>query len=243
MATIRLDILQKLRRDILPLGGGMSKTQPSTASAAPTFWANHFPEGTLPLGAVHEFIGQEQEGLAATTGFMAALISTFLPRQGIMAWISPDPLVFPPALLRFGISPEQVIFIHPSSEKDLLWTVDEALKCTGLSAVVAEIKKLESMTSRRLQLAVEKSRVTGFMLNRGKPQTNACVSRWMIKSMPSTTQDDLPGLGEPHWDVELQKIRNGRPGKWTISWTGESLIRIAPAGIQVPDYQEHRHTG
>lgn len=47
--------------------------------------------------------------------------------------------------------------------KDSLWAIEEALKCNALIAVVGEITELTFNDSRRLQLAVEKSHVTGFI--------------------------------------------------------------------------------
>ena len=72
--------------------------------------------------------------------------------------------------------------------------MEEALKCAGLAAVIGELPELSFTTSRRFQLAVEQSRVTGFIL-RSNPrnlQPNACVSRWKIKSLPSFLKTDSP---------------------------------------------------
>ncbi len=98
--------------------------------------------------------------------------------------------------------------------------MEEALKCDGLAAVVGEINEINFASSRRLQLAVEQSRVTGFILH-PKVQnitTTACVSRWRITSLASLLEDDLPGVGFPRWNVELLKIRNGSIGAWQIEW-------------------------
>ena len=209
------------------------------------FWKHHFPDGTLPTGAVHEFLGTTQEDMTTTSGFIAALIATCLPQYGATVWISPEPLIFPPALCAYKMEPHQVIFIHPSNEKDLLWTTEEALKCGGLRAVIAETKDLGAMPSRRLQLAVEKSRVTGFLLNRtrGNPIANNCVSRWKVTAAPSITEDELPGLGHPRWDVELRKIRNGKPGKWTLEWSGEGFVHVSRQ-FEIPkEEQGHKLTG
>jgi protein ImuA len=245
MGNSRADIIQQLQREILSLGGLPSAPKGSTFPSGPAFWKQHFPEGTLPTGAVHEFLGTTQEDMAATTGFIAALMASCLPQHGATVWISPEPLIFPPALCVYKMEPHQVIFIHPSNEKDLLWTTEEALKCGGLRAVIAETKDLGAMPSRRLQLAVEKSRVTGFLLNRtrGNPIANNCVSRWKVTAAPSTTDDELPGLGHPRWDVELRKIRNGKPGQWTLEWSGEAFAQVL-SHLQIQHEEpEHKRTG
>ena len=96
--------------------------------------------------------------------------------------------------------------------------MEEALKCKGLSAVIGEIPELSFTTSRRLQLAVEQSNVTGFIL-RSNPRnlnTTTCVTRWKIRPIASLLEESLPGLGFPRWNVELVKVRNGYPGRWEI---------------------------
>jgi protein ImuA len=57
-------------------------------------------------------------------------------------------------------------------------------------------------------------------------QPNACVSRWNIKTLPSVSEDGLPGLGFPRWHVELQKIRNGKPGSWQVEWEADHFQPI-----------------
>ena len=103
----------------------------------------------------------------------------------------------------------------------MLWTMEEALKCEGLAAVIGEIKELNFTVSRRLQLAVEQSRVTGFII-RNNPRTittSACVTRWKITTLPSELKDGLPGVGFPRLNVGLLKVRNGKPGNWQIEYS------------------------
>ena len=120
---------------------------------------------------------------------------------------------FPRHLRLFGVEPHHVIFVDLQKERDVLWAMEESLKCHGLGAVVGELNDLNFTASRRLQLAVEQSCVTGFVL-RHQPRnlnTNACVTRWKISSLASITDDEMPGLGFPNWNVELVKVRNGKP--------------------------------
>ena len=187
-----------------------------------------FPLGSFPLGAVHEFISEGHESAAATTGFISALFGGLMKSGGAAVWIGCSGRVFPPALKAFGIEPERILFIDLHKERDLLWTMEEALKCNGLSSVIGEIPDVSFTTTRRFQLAVEQSKVTGFIL-RSNPRnlnTNACVSRWRIKPLPSVSHDGLPGLSFPRWEVELLKIRNGKPGVWQLEWTAERLHLI-----------------
>ena len=107
--------------------------------------------------------------------------------------------------------------------------MEEALKCEGLAAVICEVRELSFLASRRLQLAVEKSQVTGFVLQ-CQPKTintTACISRWKITALPTELADGMPGVGFPRWQVQLLKVRNGRPGNWQLEWAGGRFRHIA----------------
>ena len=178
-----------------------------------------FPDATFPTGAVHEFVCNKREEVAATNGFVSAVAGQLMKKNGVTVWISSNNSLFPPAFKLFGIDPDRIIFIQLYKEKDLLWAMEEALKCNGLAAVVCELTELSFTSSRRFQLAVEQSAVTGFILrnNPRKLTTTACVTRWQISSLPSEVAE-LPGVGFPKWNVELLKVRNGKPGSWQVEW-------------------------
>ncbi|MBC7938033.1 MAG: Error-prone repair protein ImuA [Rhizobacter sp.] len=218
MATSKADIIARLQRDILPLQGLKSQLKNNAVDSKMAPIKNAFPNNAFPIGAIHEFISQRAEDAAATGGFISALVAALMNNKGISIWISSSRNIFPPALQSFGIEPSSVIFIDLKKEKEIAWVMEEALKHEGISAVIAEMQDLSFTASRRLQLAVEKSRVTGF-IHRRNPKSltaNTCVSRWKISSLPSVTEYGLPGVGFPAWNVELQKIRNGRPGVWQV---------------------------
>jgi len=179
-----------------------------------------FPGGTFPVGAVHEFISPTQTRFSATNGFISGLLSTLMKKDGICLWVSTGRRLFPPTLKSFGIEPHRVIFIDVRRDKDALWVMEQALKYNSLAAVVAELRDINFAESRRLQLAVEDSRVTGFLHHYfpRKENTLGTVSRWKIKPLPSLVTDGLPGVGFPRWEVELEKIRNGQPGIWQFEW-------------------------
>lgn len=186
---------------------------------------NAFPNGTFPTGAVHEFISEQYEDSAATTGFIAGLLSALMDKKGAALWISAGRTIFPPGLKKFGIEPDHFIFLDLKKEQDVFWAMDEALKCQSLSAVVSELHNLDFTSSRRLQLSVEQSHVTGFILRKNirAINTTACVSRWKITPLASELEK-LPGLGFPRWQVELLRMRNGKAGSWNIQWMDGRFI-------------------
>jgi protein ImuA len=38
--------------------------------------------------------------------------------------------------------------------------------------------------------------------------------------------DGIPGIGFPAWNIELLKIRNGKPGRWQMKWACNKLHSI-----------------
>lgn len=221
MNAVKVDIIDQLRKDMLLLQGFKKIINPYAPEILPASVRSAFPNAQFPIGAVHEFISFHQEEVAATAGFISGILASIMLKSGACIWINSSKNIFPPALKLFGIPPEKIIFIHLKKEKEILWAMEEALKCESLTAVIGELRELNFTASRRLQLAVEKSQVTGFIL-RDNPRslnTTACVTRWKITSLPSELPNDMPGVGFPKWEVELLKVRNGKPGKWEIEFT------------------------
>jgi protein ImuA len=236
----RADIIESLQTDIIRLQGFKSSNNAKIdLGLGPIKYA--FPNATFPLGAIHEFLADRAEGSASTSGFISGLLASLMGSTGMTLWISSSRTLFPPALKNFGLEPDRFIFIDLQKEKDVIWAMDEALKCGALAAVVGEMREISFTASRRLQLAVEQSRVTGFILrsNTIHLSTTACVSRWKITSLPSEHVDDLPGIGFPKWRVELLRIRNGRSGAWNVQWVDGKFqpARDASAGKAAMDHQ------
>src|SRR5688572_1347433 len=239
MPALKADIITQLKKDILALQGFRPLVHAQQKIELGTI--NHsFPNATFPLGANHEFICNNKESLTASSGFIGGVLSTMMQNKGTAVWISSSHLIFPPALVSFGIEPSRVIFIRLRNQKEILWTVEEALKCEGLTAVIGEIAAIDLTVSRRLQLASEQSRVTGFLLRPrlrhqpGQLATTACVCRWQIQPVKSETIDGTPGVGFPRWQVELLKARNGKPGQWQLEWANgkfNEVIMKTPSAI------------
>lgn len=220
LPLLKNGMFNRLQEDILALQGFRTPVGARKIDFGLGVMDASFPNHTFPTGAVHEFISKDPESAAATTGFMAGLLGKLMGEYGICLWIGIRPIVFAAALKTFGVEPHRVIFIDLAKEKDVIWAVEEALKCESLAAVVGELSEISFTESRRLQLAVEQSRVTGF-LHRNNPRTVntlACVSRWQVTPMASRLEAGMPGVGHPCWHVQLQKIRNGEPGEWDMQW-------------------------
>src|ERR1700749_4712482 len=193
MTEAKADITPRLQKEIISL---QSARHTPNSHAIDTGlgkmrWA--FPNAEFPLGAMHEFIYADPQSAAATGGFINCILSSLMRNAGVSLWIGPSPNIFAPSLRQFGIEPDKMIFACLRKQKDILWCMEEALKCNGLVSVIGEINDLDLTSSRRLQLAVEQSGVTGFVLRsrRNNLSTTAFVTRWSITSLPSTRNDEM----------------------------------------------------
>lgn len=218
------NVLAQLKKDIFLQRFSAPKNNFAASSLYP--FATAFPFNQFPLGCIHEFICPSQESFSSSSAFVCGILSSLKLTDATIIWISSSQKMFPPSFKFFGITPHNIIFINIEKPKDILYTSEEALRCDGITAVITDIRELNFKQSRRLQLATEQSRVTGFVL-RNNPRsinTTACVSRWLISPSISTSYQHIPGIGFPSWKVDLQKVRNGKPQSWYISWQAGHFI-------------------
>jgi protein ImuA len=231
----RPEIIEQLQQQILSLQRNQKQTDEQLNIGLGQI-ESAFPGKVFPRGAIHELISLSSEEASSTNGFISVILGKLMPENGYCIWVSNNCKIYPLALKTFGIDPGRVLFVDTYKVKDALWTIEEALKCDALTAVVGEISELSFNDSRRLQLAVEQSKVTGF-IHRQQPRsinTVACVSRWKISPVSSSLNGEMPGVGFPRWNAELLKVRNGKTGKWIVQWSPHGLEYISEQ-ISTPD--------
>lgn len=194
MQSDRKDIIDQLKRDILLMENYVSL--PTEIKLIP---GPEAIEAAFPFGTIHEFLTFEPEQAAACCGFIGGIMSALMKQDGVCIWVSNMQRCFPLALKIFGMEPHGVVFVNPQREKDVLWATEEALKCKAISIVIAEVGELSFMQSRRLQLAVESSRATGFILrnNESKLCSTVSTARWQITPIASESEDGMLGISFP----------------------------------------------
>lgn len=215
---------------------GMGKLSHTTVSTDLSPFSAAFQGNIFPTGTIHEFISYEATSAAATTGFITAITGRLAKKGGPLLWVAGGRKIFPAGLKQFGLEPDSIVFINTTRPKEALWVIEEALKCKSLTAVIGEVRELSFSDSRRLQLAVENSGVTGF-IHRYCPRSEnavACTTRWKITPLPSINVNNLPGVGYISWDVQLLKVRNGRPNAWQVSWQDNHFIELQEKHFALP---------
>ncbi|HVF97383.1 MAG TPA: hypothetical protein VM871_08690 [Flavisolibacter sp.] len=230
MKETKAHIFSQLKKDILLLEGFKEPVQTGETKLGRI--NDSFPNGVFPFSALHEFFCFNQEEASSSSAFIAGMLSSRLQKSSSIVWIRSSPKIFPPSLKWFGIEPHQVLFLTIKGEKDILWAINEALKCSSLSAVIGELPEMSLTASRRFQLAIEDAGVGGFILrNNPKNLLTTAVSRWHVQPMHSKVEDDFPGLGYPRWQVNLLKARNGIPGTWDIEWSNGGFRYVSKLAV------------
>jgi len=152
---------------------------------------------------------------ASTTGKYAVLIEP------------PTPF-YPPALEQLGLPLERIIGLRPSNYADLLWSLDQALRCPAVGCVIAHIDRLDDRAARRLQLATETGGGLAILV---RPAIDVrCERSWAdvqwyvasdqasLTSQSSTLSHSLSAesptmLSTTRWfRMTLKRCQGGRPG-------------------------------
>ncbi len=117
-----------------------------------------------------------------------------------------------------------VIMVDLSRAMDVLWAMEDGLRCRSLGAVIGEIwgdpPCLDFTATKRLALRAEAGDVPCWLIRRAaSPDLSAARERWRITSIPSAPHPHDPQApGAPRWALDLFRARHTRPGQWVASY-------------------------
>jgi protein ImuA len=207
-------------------------------------------QGGLALGAVHEVFAEGSRHSAGATGFVLGLTARAL-RQRPLLWIAADfgeremGALSMSGLSELGLDPRCLVTVRASDVESALRTAADALACDALGAVVLEVwgetRHLNLVTSRKLTLAAQASRVTGFVLRMAAtPQASTAETRWIVRAAHSPpAASSMPAApwsawGAPVFDAQLVRNRHGPIGRWTMEWKSDECLFADPAADPQP---------
>jgi protein ImuA len=178
--------------------------------------------GGLARGALHEIAAAGEAHAGAAAGFALGLASS----GARLVWIAEEMALaesgapYGPGLDAFGCAPEQLLTITAANMRDLLWAMEEALRCRAVGAVIGEVRhgEIDSVAVRRLSLAAGQSGALALLLRASPPRdASTAATRWIAGAAPHDC-----------FAVALTRNRRGPLGAWTLQWSNEDE-RFVPA--------------
>lgn len=130
-----------------------------------------------------------------------------------------------PALAGIGAD-RLVIMVDLSRAADVLWAMEDGLRCRALGAVIGEIwgdpPALDFTATKRLAIRAEAANVSCWLIRRAaSPDLSAARDRWRIASLPSAPHPHDPQApGSPRWSLDLFRSRRTKPGQWVATYDG-----------------------
>jgi len=174
--------------------------------------------GGLMRGALHEIAAAGEAHVAAATGFVAGVAA--LASQWTV-WVAEDMAAlesgapYGPGLDAFGVAPERRTTVAVAQRRDLLWAMEEALRCRAVACVIGEIRHgaLDAVAVRRLSLAATDTGALALIL-RAAPGDDAstAATRWIVSAAAADG-------AEPRVLAQLVRNRRGPRGQWILEWS------------------------
>jgi protein ImuA len=203
------------------------------ALGTPGFSLDRVLGGGLQTGTLNDIVAADPRDAAAASAFACALAIRFgsARARGAFVWIVEDigareeGLLYAPGLRLHGVDPARLILVRTLHVRDTLWVMEEALKCRGVSAVLAETwakaRDYSLTVSRRLALAARAGRTAGLLRHAAASGeadaiTSAAATRFEIaarRSLPRPAAGRGPPLpGAAAWGVRVVRMRAGAAG-------------------------------
>jgi protein ImuA len=164
--------LEKLRRRIARLETGGKRHGGNPVSSGCEALDALLPERGFCRGTLVEWLSAEGAG-ACTLALLAARHAC--SDGGMLAIFDHRREFFPPAAVRLGIEPQQLLVVRADTAADNHWAIDQALRSQAVAAVLAWPGRLDDRTFRRWQLAAEEGGCLAMLL---RPETARGEPSW-----------------------------------------------------------------
>jgi protein ImuA len=138
--------------------------------------------------------------------------------------------LYGPGILEYGNPPENLLTVAAAHRRDLLWAMEEALRCRSVRLVVGEVRTgaLDGVAVRRLSLAAAESGALALILRAAPPDdASTAATRWLVGAAPSSSSSGAFSIssgregetGPPHFILHLTRNRRGVLGSWILTWS------------------------
>jgi protein ImuA len=201
--------------------------------------------GGLLRGALHEIAATGEAHLPPAAGFALAMAKRAAPSPRLF-WVSEDMALAESGVPHgagldvFGIAPEHLVTVSTTHRRDLLWAMEEALRCHATTAVIGEMRAgaIDGVAVRRLSLAATESGTLALLLRTEPPgDTSTAATRWIVGAASAAS-------GAPRLATQLVRNRRGPTGSWILEWSdsdGEFILATHAQPLAAPAFDRpHR---
>jgi hypothetical protein len=107
--------------------------------------------------------------------------------QGVWVVVDAEGSFCPSSLQGQGISSQRLVVIHPRSESDLWWAVEQACHCQGVLETWCWIDRVSDITLRRWKRALETGGGTAVLFRPAtvRRQPSWADARWLVTARPA----------------------------------------------------------
>ncbi|TWT67046.1 cell division inhibitor SulA [Allorhodopirellula solitaria] len=164
------------------------------------------PGGGLKRGGLCEWVAGHDASGASTLAMLAAAETmidrhspaageatgggskqTGVPHRGPIIVVDPNGTFHAATAIACGISPQRMVVCRPSSRRESVWAIDQALRCSSVAAVWSALPwSLDDRDARRLQLAAEQGRTPGLFVlpSSARARPSFAAVRWHVRAVP-----------------------------------------------------------
>ncbi len=195
------------------------------------------PGGGLRTETITEWVA-DADGCGAAAFSIIAAATRLRSTTGPLVVVGGQGTFYPPAAVALGAVAERIIWVRPTRHADVVWSIDQALRCENTAAVWAHIgPNLDDRDARRFQLAAEIGHTPGLFVRtssvRGRPsfaevrfhvaarsnvtaKNNVASGNHSVRRNDVADGDPRPGVAEKQdrvMRITLDRCRGGTVGK------------------------------
>ena len=185
----RETMIQELRTDLRQMQRGLrlEAREKHSVSTGIVPLDDILPDRGLCPGTLSEWIAAEAGSGATTLAMQAA---GRVQNAGPLIIVDSRLSFYAPAFRAVGVCADKAILIRPKSRADVLWALEQSLRCPGIGAVLCPIDRLKTQEFRRLQLAAEAGTAVGILIRppAATRQPGWADVRLLVRPAPSLPQ-------------------------------------------------------
>ena len=149
------------------------------------------PDRGWPAASLVELLC-DLRGIGELRLLMPALARLSRQQARWVAWIAPPHIPYAPALAAYGVDISRVLLIHPRTDRDRLWALEQAMKSGTCSAVLGwPGAHLRHQDIRRLQLAAVQGNTLGLLFREEQAALEASPAPFRLVLRAATQSANL----------------------------------------------------